>query len=56
MRRCRTVKINTKSQFGTTGVAGAGAAVRVHEGAEFLRHLVMTPIGVPGPAGDEQLR
>ena len=56
MRRCRTVKINEMNQFGTTGVADTGAAVRVHEDSAAPRHLIRTPFGVPGPAGDEQLR
>ncbi len=50
------MKMNSKSQFGTTGVVDAGAAVRVHGGPAALRHLIKTPIGDPGPAGDEQLR
>lgn len=50
------MKINSKNQFGTTGVADAGAAQRVYEGPASLRHLVETPMGDPGPAGDEQLR
>jgi hypothetical protein len=56
MRRCRTVTINLKNQFGTTGVADAGAYGRVQAGPASLRHLIATPMGVPGPAGDEQLR
>ena len=50
------MKINSMNQFGTTGVADAGAAVRVNEGPAALRHRLTTPFGVPGPAGDEQLR
>jgi hypothetical protein len=50
------VKINEMNQFGTTGVADTGAAVRVHEGPAALRHRMTAPFGVPGPAGDEQLR
>jgi hypothetical protein len=55
-RRCRTVKINSKNQFGTTGVADPGAAARVYEGPPAVGHLIKTPVGDPGPAGDEQLR
>jgi hypothetical protein len=50
------VKINSKNQFGTTGVADPGAAARVYEGPPAVGHLIKTPVGDPGPAGDEQLR
>jgi hypothetical protein len=50
------VKTNENNQSGTTGVADTGVDVRAHAGAAFMRRLMVTPIGVPGPAGDEQLR
>jgi len=50
------VKTNENNQSGTTGVADTGVDVRAHAAAAFMRRLMVTPIGVPGPAGDEQLR
>ncbi len=50
------MKTNENNQFGTTGVADAGVDVRAHEVTAYPRRLMVTPIGVPGPAGDEQLR
>jgi hypothetical protein len=50
------VKTNEWNQFGATGVADAGADARAHVATAFTRRLMVTPIGVPGPAGDEQLR
>ena len=50
------MKTNESNQFGATGVADTGVDVRSHAAAAFMRRLMVTPIGVPGPAGDEQLR
>jgi len=50
------VNTNEANEFGTTGVADAGVDVRAHAVAAFPRRLMVTPIGVPSPAGDEQLR
>jgi len=50
------VKINSKNQFGTTGVADAGVYGRAIFRVRSTGHLMATPKGVPGPAGVEQLR
>jgi hypothetical protein len=50
------VKTNETNQFGLTGVVDAGVDARFHAAPAYLRRLMVTPIGVPGPAGDEQLR
>ena len=51
------MKKNLQNQFGTTGIADAGAYGRVHAGPTSLRHRFATPMGVAGtPSGDEQLR
>jgi hypothetical protein len=50
------VNKNLKSQFGATGLVDAVARARVFQGSAALRHLMATPQGVSGPAGDEQLR
>jgi hypothetical protein len=42
-------------QFGPTGIADAGARLRVQEGPALLRHLLVAAQTEPGPAG-EQLR
>ena len=55
-RRCRTVKINLMNQFGTTGVADSGVYGLAISRARKATHGLATPEGVPGTAGDEQLR
>jgi len=50
------VKINSKNQFGATGVADAGVYGRAISRVRSTGHLMATPEGVPGRAGDEQLR
>ena len=43
------------NQFGPTGIADAGARLRVQEGPASLRHLMVATQDEPGLAG-EQLR
>lgn len=47
--------IDKDMQFGPTGIADAGARLRVQEGPALLRHLLVATQTEPGPAG-EQLR
>ena len=51
------MKIKLMNQFGPTGVADAGVtAMRVQDASRLVAALMATPDGVPGLAGDEQLR
>ncbi len=51
------MKTNSMNQFGTTGIADAGVYGHVVEASPSkMGLLTATPQGVPGPAGDEQLR
>ena len=47
---------NMSIEFGPTGVADAGARLRVQEGPASLRHLLAATQTGPRLAGDEQLR
>ena len=48
--------INLKSQFGATGVADAGIAVRVRPSTALRGHLTVTPGSAPkSMAGEESL-
>lgn len=46
---------DTDMKFGPTGIADAGARLRVQEGTAALRHLLIAAQTEPAPAG-EQLR
>lgn len=50
------MKTSQMNQFGATGIADAGVDTRAHALNADPRRLLVTLIGVPGPAGDEQLR